>query len=710
MSNVRSLCWYKIRVKDNDDVTEYSSSVINEHLLTFAICLLLSTPTYADHHNAHHHPHDHSMAHHHRQEDPFSFFGGEDQDDAHGYLKPHTHIAYHHVENACREDVQELCTVEEPDDSSNSIHSFRDPLLDWIFLPPQQQTTRTPSPFQLMIDRQREIDSIMDQMFDVALRVPSTYFVMIESSTPSYEHHQFLRSSNQNAEPEPPTTLLKPDHVVDSVVSKLAQETPDEEIPLLARQIVQQGKKFLHHPDDDRRRLARRLTQVEPDSLKKQQQQQHKVRLPFGCHQNRCLKTAASEGRVSPKCANAMAQLDYVAAMELEMEERQDLFVGLLWIYVGLLFLLLALVARRFRQNKQHRRLRHRILQAIYSNPKIKAEVEESLGEPLGSVPPVSEYVLRLMSSGGAALQQRIKCLRRVQLVVFAGLSVMVIVAPFWVLPACIVISAARALVLLCSSSSRGSVRECSCCCCGATTTDAARGTLTEAQECCSCCKGTGVCAPGCADCCGGGSDPCTCCNSGDSGGCCCCCGNPKSCDYPGNRRQTSASCCAGCCCCCCCCGTESCSCCSCGGTGKAGSVTINKERVSCCDGCCCCGAQPGQLAAGTLTDAQACCCCCNGTGIPCCSCCNARGTCNFKTDKEEKLQCCDGCCCCGAQPGQLAAGTLTDAQACCCCCSGTGACCCCSCCGSETKKGRGQKHVVKSRQVIYQGVPVQIV
>jgi hypothetical protein len=59
-----------------------------------------------------------------------------------------------------------------------------------------------------------------------------------------------------------------------------------------------------------------------------------------------------------------------------------------------------------------------------------------------------------------------------------------------------------------------------------------------------------------------------------------------------------------------------------------------------------------------------------------------------------------------------VATGTLTEAQACCCCCSGTG--CCsgdsCSCCGDAAPKGRGQKHVFKAKEGIYEGVPIQVV
>ena len=255
-----------------------------------------------------------------------------------------------------------------------------------------------------------------------------------------------------------------------------------------------------------------------------------------------------------------------------------------MWIYLGLLCLLLILVARRYRGNRGQRRLKLRIFQAIYSNPTLKAMLEKELGESVGSVPPVSSHVLRFMSEGGRSLRRKIACARRVQMAFFAFLLVLVFVAPFWVLPICIVLSAVRVALLCCASAP---VRECTCCCCGASTEHAANGTLTQEQACCGCCKGTGVCAPGCADCCG-------------PSGCCCC-----------EDGKCSGDCCDG---------------------NGAGCCVDNQVVVSKCCGCCsCCGATADAAKNGTLTEAQLACCCCCGTG--CC------------TSSTETGCCC--CCCC---------------------------------------------------------------
>jgi len=131
----------------------------------------------------------------------------------------------------------------------------------------------------------------------------------------------------------------------------------------------------------------------------------------------------------------------------------------------------------------------------------------------------------------------------------------------------------------------------CTCCCCGATSSPESSIPLTDAQACCNCCKGTGVCTPACAKCCGG-SGGCCCC-SGDEGGCCC---------KPNQQALTEPT----------------CTCCCCGATSKAGIP---------------------------LTDAQACCNCCKGTGVctpACAKCCgggDGGGCCCCGGDK-------DGCCC----------------------------------------------------------------
>ena len=465
---------------------------------------------------SHRHQGGHHEHHHHSDGD-------------HNSMRPHTHIAYHHVEMACAADVERLCPVEQP-----SLLFFDDPILNWLLMP------TGPSPPIPELDN---IGPLIDQMMESALAMPITFSVVVIED--SQEESQMMA---------PPA-----EQVVETFVSKMAQEQP-EEIPLLAQQLVQHGHQVLEQDDatEELRHLARRLTEVKPDQM------YHGVHLPFGCSRNRCLMAASQEGMVSGPCLATMTQLQQVNEMEIILEEQQGDFLTMMWVYCLLLIMALVLMGRRYAQNKANRQLKLRILKAVYANPSIKAQLEQDLGESVGNVPPVSYHALRMMGAGGMALRRKIQCFRRVRIVFFLVLSSMVIFAPFWVLPICIVVSAIRVAVLCCAPAP---VRECTCCCCGVSTEDVTNGLVTDAQACCNCCVGTGVCSPACASCCG--NDGCSC---GDED--CCCC------NADSNSKIVKG------------CGSGGC--------------------------CCCCGASPEQVATGTLTDAQACYCCCSGTG--CCS------------------------------------------------------------------------------------------
>ena len=536
--------------------------------------------------------------------------------------RPHTHVMWHHVESACAVDVQKLCG--EPEPLLNPPKSTGDPLLDWIFVP------SAPVPAEI-----RDLTRMMDRMFDPLFMEPSREHITL-----------FWVEEPKQA----------PHFLIDSATAKVAQGRQPEEIPQLAVDLQKYGNEMLtmYQEGSFPHHMARRLTEMDAATI------QHQVHLPFGCHKNRCLRQAHQEGKVSKPCAASIQELETTFVLESELEHRQDLFVGMMWVYIATLCLLLILLARRMRSQRPKRQLRLRILQAVYSNPAIKRQVEDDLGQSVGSVPPVSRYALRLMSSGGKDLKQALRFMKRVHMMIFALLLILVVFAPFWVLPICISISVFR-VVELCLYPSQAGDGECECCCCGASTSDAKKGLLTPEQECCSCCKGSGVCAPSCATCCGDKS---------------CCC--------------ASCGCCGGGCNCCC------------------------KDSIQVVNGCtcCCCGASPSQARDGTLTDVQACCNCCKGTGKCCDACANCCGGGGMKVGAGCK------CCCCGMTVEDAEAGFMTEAQACCSCCKGTGKCCdgCADCCGGGGQgvccemKGRGQKHVVGARNEIYCGIPLQIV
>jgi hypothetical protein len=563
-----------------------------------------------EHHNHHHHDARPSHGDHHHHHNP---------------MRPQTHIAYHHVEAACAADVESLCPVEQP----SLFQPLDDPFLEWLLMPTAMDP---PSGFMMQAPEFDNIGPLIDQMMDSALDMPISFSLIIVEDM------------------DEPMTPPAPEQVVDAFVSKMAQEQP-EEIPQLAQRLVEHGQQVLEQDDvtEERRHLARRLTQVNPDQI------YHGVHLPFGCPRNRCLIAASQEGRVSQSCMAVMNQLQQVNEFEIQLEQQQAVFLGMMWIYVLLLVMLLVLMGRRYAQNKANRHLKFRILKAVYANPSIKAQLEQDLDESIGNVPPVSAHVLRLMSAGGMALRRQMECARRVQLVFFFFLVNLIIFSPFWVLPICIVVSAIRVALLCCAPSP---VRECTCCCCGVSTEDVTNGNVTEAQACCNCCVGTGVCSPACAACCGGDG---------------------------------------------CCCGGEDCSCCNAAAPKTSGDYDLMLHSEPCCS-----FTKPaGNGGIDLIVHSEP----CRGFTKPK----TANGIdlivhsepCRGFT-KPKTAGC---CCCCGASPEQVATGTLTEAQACCCCCSGTGCCsgASCSCCNAAPK-GRGQKHVFQAKEGIYQGVPIQVV
>ena len=471
------------------------------------------------------------------------------RDDFHdpNFLRPHTHVAYHHVESACAADVKALCTpLEAP-------KTLGDPFWDWVFL---SETAAPPPEIE-------DISSVIDSMLDSFYQLPVTFVYATYSSQGDY-------------------TVQDINFVVDSTAARLAENSNEEDIPVLAEKLQGYGNEMLdRYPDESHgihHSMARRLTEVDAMDMK------HRVKMPFGCRKNACLLDALNQNKVSHPCKSAVKELEFISRREIELETGHAILMNMINVYLILLFIALLMLVHKSRSHKDRRRMRNRILQTIYSNPELKKQVEEELGESVGVIPPMPYFALKLMSAGGRDLKRSLRRSKRVHLMFFALLTVLILVAPVFAFPICIMITFVRGLHLcfhLCCMSDNDITRECQCCCCGATTTNVLYGTLTEEQACCDCCNGTGICAPSCKSCCG----PDACCNDN-------------------------------------CCESK---------------VDLPKE-----DGrCCCCGASPSMVMAGTLTPEQECCGCCAGTGCctscctSCCnSCCGDKSCCGSSTSK----------------------------------------------------------------------------
>ncbi len=493
--------------------------------------------------------------------------------------------AMHLVEENCSEDVSSLCTV------------------------PEDVMTLRSDPFMRMNHMHMDhvlhdsLTVMLNHMMDTAVRVaneqPTYLMISVDES----------RATNRDAIPKPAVMNSAPERVFDSMIYDLAEsvasssseeeeasaisdeEESTEEAPavwdpvVFSKHLIEHGEQAMAQAqaegDENRHRLARRLTEVRPGMFHQGHHGAHGPHLPFGCRKNHCLMSAYEQGVVSPRCADALRQVEEENQIEVSHEKRvvereQETFLGLAILYgilcIGTLFLLHRRLTKLGRKMRGKHRLKRRILQAVYNNPEIKAAIADELDEDLGHVPPLPPHVLARMS--GKEFPTNWRMMRALKLLVLTGVLVLAFVNPLLAMPVmCILIGVRFIHLAFCPPTIPK--QECSCCCCGATTEDVANGTLTAAQECCTCCKSTGVCSPNCAACCGDGSK-----------GCCCCCGD---------------------------------------------------------GGCCCCGATSADAAAGKLTDAQACCCCCQGTGVcagsgcGCCCCCGGSCCCSDKSSSKKR-------------------------------------------------------------------------
>ena len=468
------------------------------------------------------------------------------------------------VASACSRDVALLCPI--PSDFLS-----RDPILDFIM-----------SPSPLMLD-----SSFMDQMLNSAIRMAAdqpmgTTWTIVYDLGAEQKPRELEMANNVVSLPRVPTTA---ENVLDSMVSTLAEKSAADPFEFVKR-LQEHGNTLLLDStiSEERRRLARRLSEASPTSFSKP-----RLPLPFGCPKNRCLMAAYSEGATSDRCSDALKAAENVRDLEVAHEtlleqKESDAFLGFTFLYAILAFCTLAMVHKRFSKlhigRMEHLRLKRSILQAVYSNPEIKASVEFQLQEEIGGVPPLPPHVLERM--GGMKFPRGFFCCKVVRVFMMVLIVFLAFAAPLLAMPLLCIIMAGRCLSLsLCPT--KPPVRMCSCCCCGVTTEDVKNGTVSATQACCTCCNGLGVCGPLCTSCCG--TDPeeaCGCC-SGDCDCCnpvpkctCCCCGLTNWDAKKGMMTDEQA-------CCTCCAGTGSC------GEGCMACCGDSGDGCGCCAGDCDC-------------------------------------------------------------------------------------------------------------------------
>lgn len=531
-------------------------------------------------------------------------------------LSPREHAAFQKIEEVCQQDVLVHCTPPE--------ETFKnDPILQWMMAPerlaPPMMHPEALDPLDPI-----NIGPLLDHMMDTALRMP----MFVQPMEPVF----FVLIDDSPFEEQPPEEF-----VFDSMISRLMQQSDcDRQMPFMPAEedvthhIRLKGQHVLDQEDvpEDRRRLARRLTEVSPEDMMKRPQFPYHEHPRISPGKHKCLLQAREQNKLLPECHGAVSRLERIHEFEQNQRDKMDLYMTFFWLYCILFsaFFVLAM-ARKFKNTKGLFFLRLRILQAVYSNPDIKAKVEDEVGLPLGDVPPVPSGALKLLSQEG-----RNECKRKRQrfcFILYTILGFFVLDAngflpdswPLFVMGGCCAFMACR-IVSLCFQKQEH--RECKCCCCGGSTTDVADGTVSDAQACCKCCKGSGVCSPKCKSCCGNGS----------------------------NKNQCGKKCCDEKCDCCKCCEAE--------GLYAAEYKLLVEGDCK----CCCCGGSTSDVTNGTVSEAQACCNCCKGTGecsAKCKSCCGGgAGTCCDGTCNCAKDHCCDGSCDCCSDKNEVNVGPNT--------------------------------------------------
>lgn len=398
---------------------------------------------------------------------------------------------------------------------------IKDPMLDWIMEPSAPLPIMDTTP----------IDQMLNDMMNSILSMPPPPPTMVlrpfEENHEEKPHqvvddmfHSMLTSlaehvAESSASADEPMLTERTPEEKESVPKQAASTSADDPQapwPLppppafdpiqFTKQLADHGHQILQKEEnEDKRRLARRLTEVEPHMFR-----QAYGHLPFGCHKNRCLVNALEHGKTSPKCTATLRQSQLSNQEEMIMRKikvqhlknEQETFVAMVYIYGILVVGTMILVVRRFRLTHlaEKRRLKVRILQLVYNRPELKSQIEDELGEDLGSVPPFHPFFLARMGAGARERMGHWKLFRMVRFVVWVCLVWMAIINPFLAMFLLIIIIGAQFLKLLCCP--RKLKEDCTCCYCGLSTADVKTGMHTD----CHVCNGTGVCAPACDRCC----------------------------------------------------------------------------------------------------------------------------------------------------------------------------------------------------------------
>jgi len=311
--------------------------------------------------------------------------------------KPHSHVAYHHVEQACARDIETFCTA--PSAQSPLLV----PNMEWAF----------PSDNEIM-----EIIQTMDRVMESFFAMPppsstSSHYGTITIYTPEMIHQSPKRA-----------TVHDLNFVADSTASELASQTKPEEIPQLAQKLNQYGEQLMASSEEGKpdHHIGRRLTEMDAETL------HNHLQLPFGSTKNACLMHMLPH--VSKACLTSVKDLDNTSYYEVKLQETQASQMMYMLMYLSLLMIFLALVVKKTRMDMGKQILGHSILEAIYANPNLKRQVEREMGQSVGNRVPFP-FVM------GRRFREQVDGMRRVRLLFFIALFYAFVFAPLMILPIC---------------------------------------------------------------------------------------------------------------------------------------------------------------------------------------------------------------------------------------------------------------------------------
>jgi len=268
----------------------------------------------------------------------------------HDNLMPHSHTAYHNVESACARDVEVICTPQEEYQPMFLLSG--DPFFDWIFVS-STAAANVPTPPEV-----HDLNQFIDQMFSSVLVSSASH----ESSTVWFHE------------------VESPELIVDVGVARLAAEKEPDEIPQLALQLQKHGASLLQNSESgsEHHQMARRLTEMDAKTIN------YNVQLPFG-RKNCCLKKAFQQQMVSEKCAYSISMLENTFVLETKFIRREEALISTMLIYITTFILLTIVMARHVRARVQNRRrrIKRKVMMAVYSNPTIRKQVELEIGESI---------------------------------------------------------------------------------------------------------------------------------------------------------------------------------------------------------------------------------------------------------------------------------------------------------------------------------------